>query len=343
MVEVLAVLDGSPRHHLSRCSIPASKVLPGVHHPVEDVDDVLVRHPVDLRPNRKSCIRNHGVRVLDNCIVAIARDAHLIHHGGNWPLLARGRLHRVLTVKEGAELLAPPPRPILDVDFLGDLDGIVNLDAKVADGAFDLRVAEQQLDGPKVAGTSVDQCRLGSPQRVRTGAGRIRPILAIHSPTKRAYCRVVRPLSPPRRPANRNCPARLPAIRRCSSIADALLGQLEPYRAPGFLLANRRTVDGIAIGCHVVTRTATTSQPRNLLSMARLKRARSRDRRSNWSRVRIDQTCPCRSGGLAPINLPLFQGGRRGGLPVAVVSLSFMVSLHGWKWYAGCSDHDLTR
>jgi hypothetical protein len=31
-----------------------------------------------------------------------------------------------------------------------------------------------------------------------------------------------------------------------------LLGQLEPYRAPGFLLANRRTVDGIAIGGHVI-------------------------------------------------------------------------------------------
>jgi len=31
-----------------------------------------------------------------------------------------------------------------------------------------------------------------------------------------------------------------------------LLGQLEPHRAPGFLLANRRTVEGIAIGGHVV-------------------------------------------------------------------------------------------
>jgi hypothetical protein len=34
---------------------------------------------------------------------------------------------------------------------------------------------------------------------------------------------------------------------------------------------------------------------------------------------------------LAPINFPLFQGGRREGLPIAVASLSFMVSLHGWK------------
>ncbi len=39
----------------------------------------------------------------------------------------------------------------------------------------------------------------------------------------------------------------------------------------------------------------------------------------------------------SPINLPLFQGGRRGGLPggVAWLSLSFMVSLHSGK-----SDQD---
>jgi hypothetical protein len=31
-----------------------------------------------------------------------------------------------------------------DVDFLGDLDSVVNLHTEVADGALDLRVAEQQ-------------------------------------------------------------------------------------------------------------------------------------------------------------------------------------------------------
>jgi hypothetical protein len=29
-----------------------------------------------------------------------------------------------------------------DLDFLGDLDGIVNLDAKIANGTFDLRVSQ---------------------------------------------------------------------------------------------------------------------------------------------------------------------------------------------------------
>src|SRR5271169_5519586 len=52
---------------------------------------------------------------------------------------------------------------------------------------------------------------------------------------------------------------------------------------------------------------ATTTQPRSLLSMARLNIAKSRIRPSTWSFVRIDQTCFGRSGGFAPISLPLFQ------------------------------------
>jgi hypothetical protein len=48
-----------------------------------------------------------------------------------------------------------------------------------------------------------------------------------------------------------------------------------------------------------------TSQPRSLPSMARLNIAKSRVRPSTWSLVRIDQTCFGRSGGFAPISLPL--------------------------------------
>src|SRR5713226_1905636 len=53
---------------------------------------------------------------------------------------------------------------------------------------------------------------------------------------------------------------------------------------------------------------ATISQPRSLLSMAKLNIAKSRVRPPTWSLVRIDQTCFGRSGGFAPISLPLFQG-----------------------------------
>src|SRR3982751_4399533 len=55
---------------------------------------------------------------------------------------------------------------------------------------------------------------------------------------------------------------------------------------------------------------ATTSQPRSLLSIAKLNIARSRVRPSIWSFVRINQTCLGRSGGFAPVSFPLFHGTR---------------------------------
>jgi hypothetical protein len=42
--------------------------------------------------------------------------------------------------------------------------GIVNLDAEVPDGAFNLCVTEQELYGPQIAGAAVYQGRLGPPQ-----------------------------------------------------------------------------------------------------------------------------------------------------------------------------------
>src|SRR5713226_4246606 len=71
---------------------------------------------------------------------------------------------------------------------------------------------------------------------------------------------------------------------------------------------------------------ATTSQPRSLLSIARLNIARSRLRSATWSLVRIDQTCFGRSGGLAPISLPLFHAPRLSA-GATEASLSCMVIL----------------
>src|SRR5262249_41020126 len=65
------------------------------------------------------------------------------------------------------------------------------------------------------------------------------------------------------------------------------------------------------------TRSATTSQPRSLLSIARLNIAKSRVRPSICNRVRIDHTCFGRNGGFWPISLPLFQGCRRGSEGIA--------------------------
>src|ERR1700759_237890 len=73
------------------------------------------------------------------------------------------------------------------------------------------------------------------------------------------------------------------------------------------------------------TFSATTSQPRSLLSIARLNRARSRSRPSTWSFVRMDRTSLGRSGGFAPTIFPLFHGTGFEALPVILKS-SVMVT-----------------
>jgi len=51
-----------------------------------------------------------------------------------------------------------------DVDFFGDLKGIVDFDTN---GAFNFRMTQQELHRAQVAGPAIDQRRLGSPQGMR--------------------------------------------------------------------------------------------------------------------------------------------------------------------------------
>src|SRR5262245_33614533 len=73
-------------------------------------------------------------------------------------------------------------------------------------------------------------------------------------------------------------------------------------------LADRRAFDCVAVRCNVIDFDGHLSQPRSLRSIAKLNMARSRVRPSTINRVLIDQTWFGRSGGLAPISLPLFRG-----------------------------------
>ena len=65
----------------------------------------------------------------------------------------------------------------------------------------------------------------------------------------------------------------------------------------------------IPFGAISSTFRATRSQPLSLLSIARLKRAKSRHLSAICSWVRIAQICFRCNGGSRPISLPLFQGG----------------------------------
>ncbi len=74
-------------------------------------------------------------------------------------------------VLKGERLL--PSAKFSDVDLLGDAQRIVEFNAKVSDRAVHLGVTERELNRPQVAGLSVNDGSLGSPQRVRPVPARI--------------------------------------------------------------------------------------------------------------------------------------------------------------------------
>jgi hypothetical protein len=53
-----------------------------------------------------------------------------------------------------------------EFDLLGYGKGVIDLDAEIADGAFELGVPEQQLHRSQVAGLSVNLRHLGAAHRV---------------------------------------------------------------------------------------------------------------------------------------------------------------------------------
>jgi hypothetical protein len=61
------------------------------------------------------------------------------------------------------------------VDLLGYGQSIINLDTKIANRALDLGMAEQQLDGPQIAGTAIGYGGLGPTQRMRTEEALVEP------------------------------------------------------------------------------------------------------------------------------------------------------------------------
>ena len=79
-----------------------------------------------------------------------------------------------------------------------------------------------------------------------------------------------------------------------------LFRQLKPDGPTGLPLPHCCAIDRISADATSSTRIETTSQPRRLLSIARLNIAKSRVRPSICNRVRIDQTCFGRNGGFSP-------------------------------------------
>ena len=61
----------------------------------------------------------------------------------------------------------------LHLGLLGDLKCVVNVNSKIAYGAFELAMTEQQLHRSEVLGAAIDQCRLGPTHGMRAVRRRI--------------------------------------------------------------------------------------------------------------------------------------------------------------------------
>ncbi len=92
----------------------------------------------------------------------------------SWPASDRGRR----------------PLPILLVSDFGlprHVQGIINLNSEVSDGALELGMTEQQLNRSEILGSLVDQSSLGAVGSVLAG---VQSDASTHDFTIRAYCRV---------------------------------------------------------------------------------------------------------------------------------------------------------
>jgi hypothetical protein len=113
--------------------------------------------------------------------------------------MQRSGRHDRATLNRRVEHVCSPG--ISDVNLFRYCKRVINFDAQIANGAFDLGVAEQWTARilPVRRYISVALVRRSEwvPKRLESN-----PMLAIHSATSRAYCLVVMPWLPARRPAN---------------------------------------------------------------------------------------------------------------------------------------------
>ena len=61
----------------------------------------------------------------------------------------------------------------LEINLFGYIQGVVYLNSEISDGAFQLGVTEEKLDGTQVAGPPVNEARFGPSERMRPETGGI--------------------------------------------------------------------------------------------------------------------------------------------------------------------------
>ena len=140
-----------------------------------------------------------------------------------------------------------------DVDLFGDVERVIDLDAEVPDRALHLGMAKEQLNRAEAAGSSVNQGRLGSPQRVGAEQRRVQtdaddPLRQQASILAGGEAAAVATAAMEQEIAG-TLPARRKVLVDCLT---RVLGDLEPDRATGLVLPNGRPVNRIAMWCNVL-------------------------------------------------------------------------------------------
>ena len=67
---------------------------------------------------------------------------------------------------------ALPPKS--DVDLFCYREGVIDLDAEISNGALDLNMSQKELYGSQLAGSAIDQGRLGPAKGMRPEQVRVR-------------------------------------------------------------------------------------------------------------------------------------------------------------------------
>jgi hypothetical protein len=138
------------------------------------------------------------------------------------------------------------------LDLLGDAEGVVDLDAKVADRAFELHVPEEQLDRPQVARLLIDLGRVRSAHRMCV-SGAVEPGAldpAMDDPRILPGEVRLRPEA-----AGEEVPSVICGLDLEKPVLDrgsGLFGNFELDRSAGLLLNDRGTVSDSAVGANIV-------------------------------------------------------------------------------------------
>jgi len=187
--------------------------------------------------------------------------------------------------------ITPPLSEVSCTTCSRDAESVIHLDPEIADGALQLRVAEKQLDRAEIAGVLVNLRRLGAAERVGTVSRAIQDLRGLPIGGQRGRTAASRGRGCfPNRLGNRYRVLWTPSAAGHSLIAPLRSVISNCTGRPVFCWINVARSRTLPPANASSTLNRPRSQPRSLLSIARLKMARSPRRPSNWRRTRMSQT-----------------------------------------------------